>query len=130
MDPYSRVRQATEMRCFPRLLCISYRDRVKNKEVRNSIRLAIGPYEHLSVTVRKHKLRWYGNITKSTGLAKMILQGTVEGGRRKSRHKKRWEDYGLGLGEALRNTERGAEWLEMVARSPLMRQRSFRLRDE
>ena len=34
-------------------------------------------------TVRKHKLRWSGHITRSTGLAKMITQGTVQGGRGK-----------------------------------------------
>ena len=55
--------------------------------------------------MKKRKLRWYGHITRSTGLAKMILQGTVQGGRR-GRQKKRWEDNitewtGLKLGEAL-----------------------------
>ena len=54
-------------------------------------------------------MRCHGHITRSTGLAK-ILQGTVEGGRRKGRQKKRWEDNisewtGLGLGEALRKAE-------------------------
>ena len=31
-------------------------------------------------------------ITTSTGLAKMILQGTVQKGRRRDRKKKIWED--------------------------------------
>ena len=84
--------QATEMRCFRRLLGISYRDHVTNEEVRNRIRRAIGPCEDLLTTVKKRKLRWYGHITRSTGLAKMILQGTVQGGRRKGRQKRRWED--------------------------------------
>ena len=40
----------------------------------------------------------------------MILQGTVQGGRRKGRQKKRWEDNisertGLGLGVALSKAE-------------------------
>ena len=42
-------------------------------------RHAIGSYEDLITIVRKRKLRWYGHITRSTGLAKMILQGTVQG---------------------------------------------------
>ena len=42
--------------------------------------------------MRKRKLRWYGHITRPTGLAKMILQSTVQGGRRKGRQKKRWGD--------------------------------------
>ena len=80
-------------------------------------------------------MRWYGHIQRSTGLAQMILQGTVQGGRRKSGQKKRWEDnipewIGLGMGEALRKAEDREEWRKVVARSSLMPQRSFRLRDE
>ena len=84
--------QTTEMRCFRRLLGISYRDHVTNEKVGNRIRKAIGPYEDLLTTVKKRKLRWYGHKTRSTGLAKMILQGTVQEGRRRGRQKKRWED--------------------------------------
>ena len=74
--------------------------------VRNRIRQAIGPCEDLLTTVRKRNLRWYGHKTRSTGLAKMILQGTVQGGRRRGRQNKRWENNvaewtGLKLGEAL-----------------------------
>ena len=84
--------QTTEMRCFRRLLGISYRDHVTNEKVGNRIRQAIGPYEDPLTTVKKRKLRRYGHKTRSTGLAKMILQGTVQGGRRRGRQKKRWED--------------------------------------
>ena len=68
--------QTTEMRCFRRLLGISYRDHVTNEEVGNRIRQAIGPYEDLLTTAKKRKLRWYGHKTRSTGLAKMILHCT------------------------------------------------------
>ena len=110
------------MRCFRRLLGISYRDHVTNEKVGNRIRQTIGPYEDLLTTVKKRKLRWYGHKTRSTGLAKMILQGTVQGGRRRGRQKKRWEDNitewtGLKLGEALRKAENREEWRTVVARS-------------
>ena len=64
----------------------------------------------------------------------MILQGRVEGGRRKGRQKMRWEDNisewtGLKLGEAIRKAENREEWRKVVARSSLMPQWSFRLRD-
>ena len=96
----------------------SWRDvksHVTNEEVRNRIRQAIEPYEDLLTTVEKPKLRWYGHVTRSTGLAKMILQGTVQGGRRKGRQKKKLEDNvtewtGLKLGEALRKAENREEW--------------------
>ena len=123
------------MRCFRRLLGISYRDHVTNEEVGNRIRQAIGPYEDLLTTVKKHKLRWYGHKTRSTGIAKMILQGTAQGGRRRGRQKKRWEDNvtewtGLQLGEALRKAENREEWRTVVARSSLGSQRSTRLWDK
>ena len=127
--------QTTEMRCFRRLLGIPYRDHVTNEKVENRIRQAIGPYEDLITTVKKRKLRWYGHKTRSTGLAKMILQGTVQGGRRRGRQKKRWEDNvtewtGLKLGEALRKAENREEWRTVVARSSLVPQRSTRLWDK
>ena len=126
---------ATDMRCFQRLLGISYRDHVTNGEVRNIIRHVIGPYEDIITTVRKLKLRWYWHITRSTGLAKMILQGTVQAGRRKGTQKKRYEYNisewtGLGLDEALWKAEDREEWRKVVARLSLMPQRSFRLRDD
>ena len=72
-------------------------------------------------------MRWYGHITRSTGLAKMILQGTVQRGTRKGRQKKRWEDNisewtGLGLAEALRKAGDREEWRKLVTRSSLMPQ--------
>ena len=42
--------------------------------------------------VKRHKLQWYGHVSRSSGLAKTILQGTAKGGRRQSRQVKRWED--------------------------------------
>ena len=126
--------QTTEMRCFRRLLGISYRDHVTHEKVGNRIRQAIGPYDLLT-TVKKRKLRWYGHKTRSKGLAKMILQGTAQEGRKRGRQKKRWEDnitewIGLKLGEALRKAENREEWRTVVARSSLVPQRSNRLWDK
>ena len=70
--------QATDMRCFRRLLGISYRHHVKNEEVKSTIRHGIGPYKDLITTVRKRRLS-YGHIAGSTVIAKMILQSTVQG---------------------------------------------------
>ena len=48
--------------------------------------------EDLLAIVKRRKLQWYGHVSRSSGLAKTILQGTVKGGRRQGRHWKRWED--------------------------------------
>ena len=95
----------------------------------------IGPYVKKKKKKKTRKLRWYGHITRSTRLAKMILQGTVQGGGRKGRQKKRWEDNvtewtGLKLGEALRKAENREGWRKVAARSFLVPQLSTGLRDK
>ena len=117
------------MRCLRKLLGITFRDYITNEEVRNRTRQAIGPHEDLLTTVKQRKLRWYGHITRSSGLAKTIMQGTVQGGRRRGRQRKRWEDNipewtGLTLGAAMRKAERREEWRELVARISVVPQRS------
>ena len=70
--------QAFEMRCYQRLLNISYKDHVTNEEVPRKIQAAIGEYDKLLTLVRKQKLRWFGHISRSSGLAKTMLQGPAE----------------------------------------------------
>ena len=65
---------------------------VTNEEVRAKIQQAFGPHEDLLTIVERHKLQWYGHVSRSSGLAKTILQGTVKRGRRQGRQRKKWED--------------------------------------
>ena len=69
-----------------------YKNHVTNEEVRAKIEQAIGPHEGLLNIVKRRKLQWYGYVSRSSGLAKTILQGTLKGGRRQGRPRKRWED--------------------------------------
>ena len=80
------------MRCYRKILRISYKVHVTNEEVRAKIQLAIGPHGDLLTIVKRRKLQWYGHVSRSSGLAKTILQGTVKGERRQGRQRKRWED--------------------------------------
>ena len=45
------------MRCYRRLLNISYKDHVTNEEVRRKIQAAIGEYDELLTLIKKRKLR-------------------------------------------------------------------------
>ena len=81
--------QALEMRCYRRLLNISYKDHVTDEEVRNRIQNAIGVHDDLLIMIKKRKLKWYGPISRSSDIAKKILQGTVKGTRMRGRQKKR-----------------------------------------
>ena len=111
---------ALEMKCYRKVLHISYKDHVTNEEVRAKIQQAIGPHEDLLTVVKRRKLQWYGHVSRSSGLAKTILQGTVKGGRRQGRQKKSWEDNvikwtGLECGKsqrAVENWENGENWLQ------------------
>ena len=67
--------QAFEMRCYRRLLIISYKDHVTYEGVRRKIQAAIGEYVELLALVKKRKLRWFGHVSRSSGLAKITLQG-------------------------------------------------------
>ena len=80
-----------EMRCYREILRISCKDHVTNEQVRAKIQQAIRPHEDLTI-VKRRKLQWYTHVSRSSGLAKTILQGTVKGGRRQGRQKKSWED--------------------------------------
>ena len=65
--------QAFEMRCYRRLLNISYKANVTNEEVRRKIQAAIGEYDELLTLVKERKLRRFGHVSRYSGLAKTIL---------------------------------------------------------
>ena len=74
---FEKRTQTFEMRCYRRLLNISYKDHVTNEEVHRKIQAAIGEYDELTL-VKKQKLRLFGHVSRSSGLAKTIIQGTVK----------------------------------------------------
>ena len=121
------------MRCFRKILRISHKDHVTNEAVRNKIKQAIGPYDDLLTTVKKRKLKWYGHVSRSSGLAKTLLQGTVrEGWGRRGRQKQKWEDNikewtGMEFADSQRAVENRETWRELVRKSSMVPQRSLRV---
>ena len=69
--------QAMEMRCYRKILHISYKDHVTYQKVRAKIQQAVEPHKDLLTIVKRCKLQWYGHVSYSSGLAKTISQGTV-----------------------------------------------------
>ena len=123
-----------EMRCYRKILRISYKDHVTKEEFRAKIQQAIGPHEDLLTIVKRRKLQWYGHVSRSSGLAKTILQGTVKGGRRQGRQRKKWEDNirewtGLEFGKSQRAVEKREKLRKMVVKSSVVPQRPSLLRD-
>ena len=108
------------MRCYHRLSNISYKDHVNNEEVRRKIQTAIGEYDELLTLVKKRKLRWFGHVSRSSGLAKTTLQGTVKRKGKGGRQKKSWEDNikewtGMDFASSTRDAENRTRWKGIVA---------------
>ena len=122
-----------KLRCYRKVLRISYEDHVTNEEVFAKIQQAIGPHEDLMI-VKRRKLQWYGHVSRSSGLAKTILQGKVKGGIRQDRQRKRWEDNirewtGLEFGKSQRAVENREKWRKLAVKSFVVPQRPSQLRD-
>ena len=123
-----------EMRCYRKILLISYKDHVTNEQVRAKIQQAIGPQKDLLTIAKRRKLKWYGHVSHSSGLAKTILQSTGNGGRRQGRQRKRWEDNirewtGPEFTKSQRAVENREKWRKLVAKSSVVTQRPSKLRD-
>ena len=93
VDPHSRpakqnMSHGNEVLGYRKILRISYKNHVTNEDVRAKIQRAVGPRKDLLAIVKRHKLKWYGHVSRSSDLAKTTLQGTAKGGRRQGREKK------------------------------------------
>ena len=93
----------------------------------------IGPHEDLAI-VERRKLQWYGHVSRLSGLAKTILQGTVKAGRRQGRQRKRWEDNirewtGREFAKSQRAVENTEKWRKLGVKSSVASQQPSRLRD-
>ena len=73
------------------------------------------------------------DVSRSSGLVKTILQGTVKRVRRQGRQRKRWEDIwewrGLEFAESKMAVENREKWRKLVVKSSVVSQRPLRLRD-
>ena len=131
MYPHSRAPKKNTShgnRCYHKILRISYKDHVTNEEVRAKIQQAIKSYEGLltNTIIKKRKTAVVPTlpvlkVVYSSGLAKTILQGTVKGGRRQGRQRKRWEDgirkwTGLEFAKSQRAVENKDKWRKLVVK--------------
>ena len=110
---------ALEMRCYRKIMNISYIDHITNNAIRERVTQAIGTHDDLLTVVKKRKLIWYGHTSRSNGMSKTILQDTTNGKRRRGRQRKRWEDNirewtGLTFAESQRISQNRNEWKAIV----------------
>ena len=113
--------QTVEMRSFRRLLGISYREHITNKEVRSRIRQAIGPYKELLTIVKQRKLQCMGTLQDLRALprhfSRALCKVGEEGTDRENDGKITSEWTGLGLSDTVRKAEEREEWRRLVVTS-------------
>ena len=85
----------------------------------------VGPREPLLATVKRRNLAWFGHVTRHDSLSEIILQGTLEGGRRRGRERKCWMDNiiewtSLPMSELLTRVSCKKDWEMIYAESSLM----------
>ena len=123
-----------EIRCYRKIVHISYKDHVINKEVRAEIQQAIRPHEDHLTIVKRRKLQWYGHVSRSSGLAETILQGTAKGGENKADRGKGGKTS-LGNGQGWSSASPRGQWRtgkngkKLVAKLSVVPQRPSWLRD-
>jgi len=113
-----------EDKCFRKMLKISYREHKTNEYVHQKVKEYVGKYEHLLTIVKRRKMKYFGHVIRHDNLQKTIVQGTVEGNRKRGRPRKNWmsnimEWSGLHLQQILRRAEDRREWRKTAASSSL-----------
>ena len=81
-----------ENKCYRKILRVSYREHRTNEDILEEITARTGKQEPLLSTVKRRKLSWFGHTLRHDGLCKTVLQGTVEGQRKRGRPRKVWHD--------------------------------------
>ena len=115
------------MRCYRKILSISYKDHVTNDEVHAKIQQAIGPHKDLLTIVKRCRLQRYGHVSRLLDLAKIILQCTVKGRRRQGGQRTRWEENirewtDLEFAKSEKAVENREKWTKMVVKSSVVPQ--------
>ena len=125
------------MRCYRKILRISYKDHVTNEEVCAKVQQAIRPLEDHLIIVKRRKLQWYGLWSClpfiRSGQNHLVRQND-RGEKTGQTQRKRWEDNigewtGLELAKFQRAAENRGKWRTLVAKSSVVPQRPSRLWD-
>ena len=118
-----------KMRCYRKILHISYKDHVTNEEVRVKIQQAIGLHEDLLTIVKRRKLQWYGHVSGQNHLARHSERGKKT---RKTEEKVGRQHPEMDRPRVLQVPEGSAEQGKMEktgCKSSVVPQRPSRLRD-
>ena len=77
------------MKCYRRLLKISWTEKVTNEEVRSRLQIE---NSYLITQFKKLKMSFFGHIKRHDTLEKTILEGKLEGKRKRGKPRRVWTD--------------------------------------
>ena len=97
--------EAFEMWCYRRMMRISYKDHISNEKVLEMVK----EKRNLLKQIKKHKIQYFGHIMRAEGFQKQLLEGKINGRRKRGRPRKSW------TGDILQWT--GSSYVELVQRA-------------
>ena len=122
--------QAMEMRCYRKILRVSYKDHVTNEEVCAKIQRVIGLHEDLLTIVNKRRLSCLPSIR--SGQNRLARHSKRREKTRQTEEEVGRQHQGMhrpGFGKSQRAVENREKWRKVVAKSSVVPQRPSRLRD-
>ena len=111
--------EVTEMNRLRRMLGVTRRDRLRNKEVRERT----GVQENIVKVVERSKMRWYGHVARKgeRDVVRRAMDFPVMGKRNRGRQPRKWRDgvktrlkWGMRREDALDRKR----WRDIVAADP------------
>ena len=122
--------QAMEMRCYRKILHISYKDHVTNEEVRAKIQQTAGRHDLLTI-VKRRKLQWYGHVSPFIGSGQNHLARHGERGKKTTQTEEEVGRQHQGMDRpGVRQVPVGSgEQGKLVAKSSVVPKPPSRLRD-
>ena len=109
--------EAFEMWMYRKMLRISYQDHKTNEEV---LRM-VNEKRSLLHTIKRRKCTYFGHVIRGNGLQRQILEGKVEGVRRRGRPRRTWakdvlEWMDMNYGIAVNTAQKRGKWHAMASK--------------
>ena len=84
----SKLIDSFEMRCYRRILKVSWTEHRTNESIRNKLEVK---ENWLRSYVLRQKLKYFGHLKRHDGMGRIILEGRVNGKRKRGRPRRQWE---------------------------------------
>ena len=108
--------KAFEMKYYRRMLKIRWKEKKANDYVQRKVAEILGKKpESVEEIIKRRKLKYYGHQMRKGMMAKVLIEGGVEGVRGRGRPRRQWEDdlkewSGGWTMERLRKAAKDRQW--------------------